>query len=236
MTAFSPQDFGRLYADFDSPIAEFDCGDRCAPYNERGVPFCCDTRHAVPTAYLEEWEFLQTSTNLWHRWEGRTPAETSRLASLAPEGQVLIACLGHRYCQREFRSLACRAFPFYPYINRKGELIGLGYFWEYEDRCWVISNLQVVSQEFLRQFIRTFELIFERMPEERDAYLSFSEMVRRTFRRKGRAILLLHRNGNFYKVTPTHERLRRIPPEKLPKYGDYKVAAQLPFPDEIEPG
>src|SRR5512137_178239 len=114
MMNYSSISFPSLYACFSSPLATVDCGERCAPYNERGVPFCCDTRHAVPTAYLEEWDYLRDSTNLWRRWEGKTPAETSRLASLAPEGQVLIACLGHVHCQREFRSLACRAFPFYP--------------------------------------------------------------------------------------------------------------------------
>lgn len=228
----SMSDFFILYSGFHSPIAELNCGDRCAPYNERGVPFCCDTRHAVPTAYQEEWEYLRLNTALWHLWDPGNSAQKVALQKQTPKGQVLVECLGHTLCQRNFRALTCRAFPFFPYITREGEFVGLSTYWEYEDRCWVISNLHVVSREYLAQFLHTYERLFELKPEELENFHYFSTQMRRVFGRRHRAITLLHRNGNFYKVTPRDGRMRRVSPDRLPKYGFYLLASQMPFPDE----
>ncbi len=224
--------FPALYAHFRSPIAEFDCGKKCAPYNENGVPFCCDTNHAVPTAYKEEWDYLQVNTDQWHPLEAEDSHETERLRNQTPDGQVLIACLGHEHCQRGFRALSCRAFPFFPYITAGGEFAGLTYYWEFEDRCWVINNLHVVQPEYRGEFISAYDLIFERAPEERENYLYQSHVMRQFFAKKRRAIPLLHRNGENYKISPSSEVMRRTSLDKLPKFGVYKIAVGLPFPGE----
>ncbi len=224
-------EFPRLYQQFDAPIAALDCGGRCAPYNERGVPFCCDTRHAVPTAYEVEWLYLRSATTLWHTYDD--PLHGVELRRQLPDGQVLIECLGHRLCQRNFRSIVCRSFPFFPYITRQGQFVGLAYYWEYEDRCWVTSNLQVVSLEFRQQFIDAYDEIFRLVPDEKESFRGFSGQMRRVFGRKKRAISLLHRNGGCYKVTPRNGRQRRVPLDALGKFGPYKIAAELPFLDEI---
>jgi len=224
--------YAQLHARFNAPISEFNCGDRCAPHNEKGVPFCCDLGHAIPTAYEGEWDYLRKNTDLWRLWEADNPKETRRLQAQAPEGQVLVACLGHELCQREFRSMTCRSFPFFPYLNWQGEFLGLSYYWEYEDRCWIISNLHVVSPKYRSEFVAVYDEIFEKIPDERDNFRSFSENMRRVFGRRRRTIPLLHRNGWTYKVTPGTGRMRRIPVEKLPLFGPYAVAAELPFPDE----
>jgi len=229
-------DFAGLYARFQSPLAAFDCGRRCAPYNEGGAPFCCDTRHAVPAAYLAEWQYLQAQTDLWHVWEGCTPAETEQLWALAPQGQMLIACQGHERCQRNFRSLTCRAFPFFPYVTRPGQFIGLSCYWEYEQRCWIINNLQTVSPLFVEQCVQTFDWLFAHLPEELEVYRQFSMRLRRVFGRRRQTIPLFHRRGGFYKVSPRNGRARRSAPEKYHKVGVYQIAAELPFPDELETG
>ena len=229
----TPAAFVALYARFQAPIAALNCGDKCAPHNERGVPFCCDTRHAVPAAYSAEWEYLQENTDLWQLWSAEDPAETERLRNQVPNGQVLIACLGHSFCQRNFRSLTCRSFPFFPYLTREREFVGLSYYWEYEDRCWVISNLQVVSREYRAEFIAAYDKLFEMLPEERENYHHHSTVMRRIFGRRQRAIPLLHRNGHAYKITPRNGRMRRVSMTRLPKFGPYKIAADLPFPDEV---
>lgn len=228
----TPAGIGKLYQQFQSPISAFDCGDKCAPYNLSGVPFCCDTRHAVPTAYDVEWEYLEANTDLWHVWQAQNPSETKRLLAEKPEGQVLIECLGHRACQRQFRSVTCRAFPFFPYIDQQGQFIGLAYYWEFEDRCWIISHLGAVTPTYLGEFIAAFESLFDLRPQEMDNFRYHSMMIRRVFGRRHRAILLLHRNGRIYKITPRNGRQRRVPMDQLPTFGRYRIAAQLPFPDE----
>ena len=227
--------FKEIYAGFHAPIAEFDCGDRCAPYNEWGVPFCCDIRHAVPTAYQQEWEYLQSHTDLCGTCgRVRTGGETESLKEEAPQGQVLIACQGYEHCQREFRSITCRAFPFFPYVTRQGDFIGLSYYWEYEDRCWAISNLHVVTRTYLQEFVSTFEIIFRQKPDELENFRYYSSTMRRIFSRRRQAIPLLHRNGFAYKVTSRNGRRQRVDIARLPKFGPYKIAAELPFPDEID--
>gem|GEM_PF-3497462 len=59
-----------IYNEFNSPIAESDCGRKRAPHNPSGKPFCCDICHAVPAAYKREWSYLEASTYLWHKWCG----------------------------------------------------------------------------------------------------------------------------------------------------------------------
>lgn len=226
-------DIQTLYEQFQAPITTLNCGDQCAPYNERGNPFCCDTRHAVPTVYDGEWTYLQEHTDLWHLWEAEDPQETAQLQKETPDGMVLVACQGAALCQRGFRSLTCRAFPFYPYLNRQGDFLGLSYYWTYEDRCWVISNLQQVSLEYRRQFIAAYDRIFEQVPGERENFRHHSIVMRRIFGRKHRTIPLLHRNGSSYKVSPRNGRMRRVDPGNLPKFGPYKIAEELPFPDEL---
>lgn len=236
-------DFASFYADFEAPISQLDCGAKCAPHNPGGAPFCCDTCHAVPTLYQEEWQYLELNTDLWHEFRGDECAEIGaqgaeeerdRLQEETPDNMVLAACLGHQRCQREFRGLTCRQFPFFPYIDSQGEFLGLSYYWDFEESCWVISNLDVVTDEYKRQFIASFERIFTAMPEEHEAYSVHSEVMRDAFNEQRRAIPLLHRNGHTYKISTHNERMRRVSVDSLPKHGPYKVAAELPFPDELK--
>lgn len=235
-------DYASLYADFTAPIHQFDCGKRCAPHNDNGIPFCCDTCHAVPTLYDTEWQYLQVSTDLWHEFRGdecdgvtedQAAEERERLGEEMPDNMILAACLGPALCQRDYRGLTCRQFPFFPYIDSQGEFLGLSYYWDYEDTCWVISNLEVVESEYRQQFIESFEHIFAVMPEEHEAYKVHSEVMRDKFNEARRAIPLLHRNGHTYKISTHNERMRRVDVASLPKYGPYKLAAKMPFPDEI---
>lgn len=226
-------DYELLYKGFYSPITRIDCGSKCAPYNEKAVPFCCDTRHAVPTANDAEWNYLQSNTDLWNLWEVADEKETARLRSKTPAGHVLIECKGHLHCQRQFRSLTCRSFPFFPYFDKTGNFLGLSYYWEYEERCWVISHLDQILPIFVKEFIQTYYSIFESKPEERASFHYHSAVMRRIFGRKHRAIPLIDSQGQFYKITPHNGRKRRIHSEQLPKFGPYRVAALLPFPDEI---
>lgn len=227
-----PDDFARLYARFQAPITRLDCGKKCAPYNETGQPFCCDTRHAVPTAYHAEWEYLQAHTDMWRRFDSGSQQENAELEQEVPPGQVLIACQGADLCQRSFRSLVCRSFPFFPYFDENTEFIGLSYYWEYEDRCWVISNLGAVTPEYLAEFIAAYDLLFDRYPDEEETFCAHSYQMRLVFSQRRRMIPLLHRQGGAYKISPRTGKLKRVAPHLLPKFGPYQVADLLPFPED----
>jgi hypothetical protein len=215
-------DYPQLYRQFDAPIAAFNCGDYCAPHNPHGVPFCCDSHYAVPAVYVNEWAYLQVNTDLWHRWQGRSLAETRRLQEDTPEGMLLLECKGHPACQRSYRSISCRAFPFFPYVTRDGWFSGMSYYWQFEDLCWVVSNLAVVTSTYRNSFKAAFDEILFRIPGELQNYRQLSSSMRRVFSRKKRAIPLLHRNGKYYKVTPRNGRMRRVDPQRLPQFGPYR--------------
>ncbi|HUN22080.1 MAG TPA: hypothetical protein PK299_02985 [Anaerolineales bacterium] len=189
------------YARFTAPITQFDCGQFCAPLSHNGEPFCCSTHNIIPVADVEEWDFLQKHTDLWRLYVAPN-AVSQAVADSAGEGLVALQCKGHWHCQRDFRTLACRAFPFFPYITRQREFIGLSYYWEYEDVCWVLSHLQRVEADFRSQFVATFDELFQHQPSEKSDYLYQSQQMRRAFGRKKLHIPLLHRNGSNYWVTP----------------------------------
>jgi hypothetical protein len=219
-------DFRTLYDRFDTPLMEGDCGKLCAPHNPHGVPFCCDICHAVPAVYHQEWEFLRQRTDLWHVWRGDECAgvkeDPAELLAEAPEYMLLLACRGVQYCQREYRSVSCRQFPFFPYVTEDYRFLGLAYHWEFEPTCWVISNLGVVTKAYRTDFIRTYDELFALWQEEFESYAGLSEMAREYFSGQKRRIPILHRNGGDYLLSPGRERLERVPPGRLPKFGPYR--------------
>jgi hypothetical protein len=220
-------DIRSLYDGFDVPVTVLDCGQKCAPHNLSRKPFCCDICHAVPAAYRDEWGYLQTNTNLWHAWRGDecesgAQDERSKLLAETPADMVLLACLGPSLCQRPFRALSCRQFPFFPYVTSDYRFLGLAYDWEFENTCWVISNLGTVTETYRQQFVETHDRLFAFSQDAFDSYQIYSERMREHFASLRRRIPLLHRTGGFYLLSPRSERLTRVPVEHLPKFGFYK--------------
>ncbi len=223
----TPNDIRDLYDGFNSPIAEFDCGKKCAPHNPTGKPFCCDICQAVPAAYKSEWNYLEHNTDLWHKWRGAeckdtTSQDAARLKADTPKSMVLLACLGPSQCQREFRALSCRQFPFFPYVTSNYRFIGLAYEWQFEAQCWMISNLSQVTQKYRREFMQTYDRLFALFQEEFEHYAYHSELMRAEFIRRKKRFPLLHRNGKDYLVSAASERLRRVDAKALPRFGYYR--------------
>ena len=219
-------DVRTLYDHFDLPVTDFDCGEKCRIHNPSGKPFCCDICHAVPVAYQQEWKYLQPRTSLWHLWQGdecsADPSDPRELRSQTPEHLLLLACKGPDFCERNFRASSCRQFPFFPYVTSADRFIGLAYEWEFESTCWVISALETVTASYRREFIRVFDDLFTRIPNEFESYAGTSEEMRGHFAQIKRRIPLLHRNGKSYLISPTSERMTRVDPLLFPKFGYYK--------------
>jgi hypothetical protein len=221
-----PINFAQLYEGFDSPLVSLDCGDKCAPHNPSGKPFCCDICHAVPSAYHQEWAYLQSRTDLWHPWRGDEcesyPEDPADLQAETPESMILLACSGPDHCQRNYRALSCRQFPFFPYITEDFAFIGLTYNWELEDTCWVISNLSQVTDAYRQEFVQIYDDLFSIWIQEMESYAIRSEQMREHFINQKRSIPILHRDGGYYLLRPLNERLRPVEPDRLPKYGVYR--------------
>jgi hypothetical protein len=228
MDTFTPKlNFRALYDRFDAPVTAVDCGVMCAPHNPSGKPFCCDLCHAVPAAYHAEWAYLREATDLWQAYtgsdcpDGRT--EATDLREKTPPHMTLLACNGPALCQRDFRSMSCRQFPFIPYISSDDRFLGLAYEWLFEPVCWVISNLNRVTPAFREAFVRVYDELLAVWPDEYESYYANSEEMREHFAAQKRAITLLHRNGGFYLVSPVSERMRRVSPECFPRFGPYRI-------------
>ncbi len=223
----SPGEIRDFYSRFNSPITTLDCGRKCALHNPNGKPFCCDICHAVPAVYKSEWRYLEPKTDLWHKWrgdecEGTTSEGRARIKADTPKNMILLACLGPDRCQRDFRALSCRQFPFFPYVTSDYRFLGLAYEWEFESKCWVISNLSQVTQEYRDEFVRTYDRLFALFQTELDAYAYHSEKMRTSFIEQKRRFPLLHRNGKTYLISPASEGMRLTSPEKLPRFGFYR--------------
>ena len=230
-TPYAPQlDIRRLYDRFTSPIAALNCGAMCKPHNPSGKPYCCDICQAVPAAFHIEWEYFKTNTDLWHLWRGdECPGDSSNPGDLdeeTPNHMCLLACQGPQHCQREFRALSCRQFPFFPYVTADYRFLGLACEWEFEPVCWVISHLDQVSESYRLEFVRTYDELFALWQEEFESYAAKSEQMRARFTALKRRIPLLHRRGGWYLLSPGSERLARVDPRTLRRFGPYAQEAQ----------
>ena len=218
--------FGKVYHSFHAPISNLDCGKKCASFNPNGIPFCCDICHAIPAAYDSEWEYLQKRTDLWHLWKKEDcqsdKGTQEQVIEDLPDNMLLLACKGVQYCQRNYRAISCRQFPFFPYVSEDFRFIGLAYEWEFENQCWVISHLEQVSNAYRQEFVLTFDEIFNLWPEEMESYAIKSEEMREVFEQKRQRIPILHRNGKNYLLSPRNENLRISSVSKFRKFNPYR--------------
>lgn len=207
-------DLEPIYKGFNAPVSIFDCGEKCSPHNPNGKPFCCDICHAVPAVYKSEWKYFQEKTDLWHRYRAGECSEKNSTGDHPidplPAGMISLACLGPALCQRDFRAISCRAFPFFPYISSDHRFQGLACEWEYDSLCWVISNLQEVTQQYRNEFIRTFDSLLALFDDVFESYAFHSERLRAHAASRKKRFPLLHRNGGNYLVNPGSERMQRV--------------------------
>ncbi len=225
--------FRDLYRGFEMPLAELDCGLKCGPYNDYGVPVCCDIKLVVPSAFELEWRYLRQNTDLWQPWSSSGLID---LSEQVQEGQVLLECKGYQHCQRPFRTLTCRAFPFFPYLTGRGVYSGMGTYRDFREDCWIISNLAVVTQDFKAAFQRTFIKVFDLFPDSRENFQDFSQYIREEAASDEEKIVVLDFQGGVGLVDPLSERVKPADFQDLPAYGPFAVARELPFPDEVQAG
>ena len=223
--------FRELHSGFDMPLCEIDCGLKCGPYNDYGVPICCDIHLVIPSAFELEWCYLKENTDLWRPWSS-ADQYAEELEEEILDGQVLIQCKGYQECQREFRTLTCRAFPFYPYLNSKGHLQGMSYYPEFRFGCWILSNLDVVSKSFKMAFQRAFQHVFELYPDYRQNYIDYSGYERQKAADESEMVVLLGFSGDVHLIDPLTEEEYPVQYKDLKAFGPFEITRELRFPGE----
>jgi hypothetical protein len=221
-----PALYRRIYDNFQAPLSRYDCGRKCAPHNG-GEPVCCSTENAIPIVDRREWQLLKSRTDLWRLHKPKDAAGRKVLEDMHRDCRA-VECKGARFCERDNRSMSCRTFPFFPYITREGAFVGLGYYWIFEDRCWVISNLGVVDLAFVREFVAAYELLFEHEKEEYQALKDHSAAMRRVFTRWQRIIPLIGREGGYFAVEPRTHRIRPARLDEFRRHGPYADDTSMP--------
>jgi hypothetical protein len=218
-------DFRQFYDGFNASITSIDCGMMCAPHSPNHKPFCCDTCFAVPAVYRQEWAYLEKSTDLWHVWRGdectTAPVDMAGMAAGMPKNMLLLACLGPHLCQRPYRSVSCRQFPFFPFVTSDYRFIGMAYDWEFEPTCWVISHLERVTPEYQSEAIAAHDKLFELWPDEMESYAARSEAMRFHFAALKRRIPILYRGGGLRMLSPHSQQLSKPGPRALRRFGPY---------------
>jgi hypothetical protein len=174
---------------------------------------------------------LKEKTDLWQPWSSSNPIDTG-LENDVQYGQVLLKCLGYQSCQRSFRTLTCRAFPFFPYVDSWGNFIGLVYFQEYREQCWIINNLSVVTTDYKADFQQAFELLFKQYPESKESYSQYSSYIREENVVSGDKIIILDFEGNIFLLDPDSEISQQVSYDDLESFGPFNITNDLIFPDE----
>jgi hypothetical protein len=223
--------FRELYNGFAMPLCNIDCGSKCGPHNECGVPLCCDIQQVIPAAFGMEWDYLEENSDLWKPWTSSGQLN-QELQEELQEGQVLLECKGYRECQRDFRTMTCRAFPFYPYLNSEFEFRGMSYYPDFRSGCWIISNLEVVSQSYKEAFQHTYLRLFEAFPESHHNFSDFSRYMRDKAVEASEKVILLDFLGDAYAIDPRTEDEYQVEYKELSAFGPFEIARELRFPDE----
>lgn len=218
--------FRTIYDLFDAPVTDMDCGEECAKHHPAGIPFCCDICHAVPVAYRSEWQYLQTHSSLWHEWRGDECPEDEtdplELRAQTPDHLCLLACQGVSACQRNYRAVSCRQFPFVPYLTADFRFIGMTYDWSFTSSCWVISHLDRVLPAYREGFFTAFDHLFETWLEDMESYIDLSEEIREHYQQLHQRIPLLHRDGRDYWISPKSGRLTLCSASQFPRFSPYQ--------------
>jgi hypothetical protein len=84
-----------------------------------------------------------------------------------------------------------------------------------------MSNMQVVEQDFIEEFIIAYEMVFEKDSYERKVMREQSANHRRRFSRLNRIIPLIGRAGGFFKVMPYTGEIRPAKIAEFKKQGPF---------------
>ena len=86
---------------------------------------------------------------------------------------------------------------FEPYLDTRGNLLGLVYNRVIEDKCYLVDRPQIVTKEFVRQYMRFIEKFFKMLPSEKELYMEQSRIYRNLMSRRKKPLVVLTEKGPF---------------------------------------
>ena len=186
----SPEQLRRWYRLMSVRMTDIDCGRLCAPKNE-GIPYCCDQDSVVPLLYRDEYRWHRGQDRFWKKMQVRT-AEHRRLIKDTHPYNVFAECPGPGQCSRGKRALVCRMFPFEPYVDKEGNVLGLVYQDERKDGCPLIGKPKsAYNPKYLANSIRFWQEVLDSLPHERELYMGESRKRDRRAKRAGQRLRII---------------------------------------------
>ena len=177
----------RFYRMLSVRMTDFDCGARCAPRNS-GVPYCCDRERVVPLLFKDEYKWHRAKGTFWQKMPVRTKEEKKLVQDLCSYN-VFAVCPGVQACRRTQRALVCRLFPFEPFIDDEGCVLGLVYIGGENGDCLLMGKPQrIYNPTYIRNCIRVWQELIDTFPEEKDMYMHESKKRKRRAARRGETV------------------------------------------------
>lgn len=171
-------------------MADFNCGELCAPDND-GVPACCDHEWTIPLLFREEFKFQRRRSRFWRRYPRRTPQQRVDANEFDSYNDWACLCPGPAKCERDKRALVCRLYPFMPFINGRGEVLGMTFIHGEAKKCPLVDRPGwAPPSDYIKGSLRYWKEVFEVFPEERQVIIDLCKNVRRRYRRLGRPVPL----------------------------------------------
>jgi hypothetical protein len=189
------KDIKEFYRLLDEEIAEFDCGAICARRNRNTVPYCCDISKTIPLMYREEYDYVRRRTAMWRPYDRRKADE--KLDEL--EYHVYVECRGPARCERPWRSIVCRIFPTYPYVDERGRATGLFFNTVFRDKCVLAGRPELIRPAFIRSHLTFWNVLFDRHEGERAFHTELARETEAHYRRLGKPFVVMMPTGTLTK-------------------------------------
>jgi hypothetical protein len=193
MGALRHSDIEEFYRLLDVEVADFDCGAICARRNRSGVPYCCDISKTVPLLYHEELDYVRRHTRMWRIHKPTNSHE--EFDEL--EYHVYAECRGPERCERRWRSIVCRIFPTYPYMDENARAIGLFFNTVLRDRCFLVERPELIRPAFVRSHLAFWNLLFERHAGEKEFHAQLCRQTEARYRRLRKPFVVMMPNGTL---------------------------------------
>lgn len=168
-------------------MTDFDCGQHCARHN-KGIPFCCDQDRLIPVLFKDEYAWHRKKGSFWRKMLIRTKSD-EKLVRDSCSYNIFAVCPGVQNCRRALRALVCRMFPFEPFLDDTGCVMGLVYQRGDNEGCSLVGKPQrIYNPTYIANAIRVWQELVDVFPEEKDMYIRESRKRRNKAAQTGQSV------------------------------------------------